>query len=383
MPPVTLPSVCALEPVLWFLLSLPVFVYTIHQKPHSRWPLLPLNIVPPIQCYRTVNRLNDTAPGLDWLWAFTSLIYILHSTSALYVQQWTLSESDQKARSDWNLHAACRAWLNARRLPRKSISPVAITLGERIRFTGRKIFLLLFLALLYMSSEIFILLVLDPQPEDFQPVQRSHFHFRPDRAAVVRALFALQWAWLTCLILTVANSLVAVFFVAIIKLDAPEEWTPLFGNPLEAYSLRRFWGIFWHKLGSPAQVEYGRLLADRILGLRPGGGAEKTFIALWVFVVSGLVHGLVAWKTEPEQDARPWGDMKFLLVNFIGGLAEVIVARGVSLMRSNGGRVSPEGKMLGFLWVFLFFYCTVPEYQYPTLQRTAEMRAPMMRVRSL
>ena len=30
--------------------------------------------------------------------------------------------------------------------------------------------------------------------------------------------------------------------------DRPEEWPPLFGSISEAYTLRRFWGVFWHKL---------------------------------------------------------------------------------------------------------------------------------------
>lgn len=50
------------------------------------------------------------------------------------------------------------------------------------------------------------------------------------------------------ILLTAAHNLLAALLVSVLQWDGPDEWPALFGSITEAYSLRRFWGRFWHRL---------------------------------------------------------------------------------------------------------------------------------------
>ncbi len=36
----------------------------------------------------------------------------------------------------------------------------------------------------------------------------------------------------------------SIIFICILRLDEPYEWPPIYGNLLEAYTVRRFWAHF-------------------------------------------------------------------------------------------------------------------------------------------
>jgi ABC-type Fe3+ transport system permease subunit len=87
------------------------------------------------------------------------------------------------------------------------------------------------------------------------------------------------------------------------------------------------------------------------------------FLALWVFTVSGLIHTLVAWKTEPETEL--FNEVFFLLFSFAGGLVEYYFQHYARWVTQSGRRDTGWAeKLLGFCWVFVFFYCVSPPYQY-------------------
>jgi hypothetical protein len=117
----------------------------------------------------------------------------------------------------------------------------------------------------------------------------------------------------------------AILFVAVIPLDHPDDWPLLYGNPRQVYSLRRFWGVFWHKIAALSQAAYGRFVSRRVFGFGEGvSAAEKCFLAFWVFAVSRVLHALVNLKVDPET-RDPFMDLRFLLLNFCGGFFEWLV----------------------------------------------------------
>lgn len=79
----------------------------------------------------------------------------------------------------------------------------------------------------------------------------------PDDTRVARQAMSMQlmtclsWIGPTCVILTRVHDFLALLHVVILGLNSPSEWPPVFGYLIEAYSLRRFWGVFWHKLHVP------------------------------------------------------------------------------------------------------------------------------------
>jgi hypothetical protein len=156
-------------------------------------------------------------------------------------------------------------------------------------------------------------------------------------------------------------------------------------------------------------LSYGRAFTRKFLALRRGSRLEKALLAVWVFGASAAVHALVTRKTDqPDQrttigtssdgssgslDAPLWSsDGWFLMLNFCAGLAEIwasklLRCRRTPLPESANGYGKPPNPnkrsapnvvlyMLGCLWVFAFFWCVVPPYQYPVLQKVARQSAP-------
>lgn len=91
----------------------------------------------------------------------------------------------------------------------------------------------------------------------------------------------------------------------------------------------------------------------------PGSTVEKITLALWVFAGSGTIHALVTWKTESEADAV--SDLRFLLPNFLGDLAEMAMRR-TNLVSGTRQSVDVLNRLMGFICILAFFYCIVPPY---------------------
>ncbi|KAK0112376.1 hypothetical protein ONS96_001619 [Cadophora gregata f. sp. sojae] len=359
----------AVQPILWHLLSALAFIVTIHQPQKSRWLFLPLIILPLVQCYRTVHLLPG---GLDWIYAFTSIVTITHTTSVLYIENWIILPPNSKDSRKWNVSAAFKLWMDPRRISYNKLPTDTRPTSQyrHIIFILRKLSHILILSMIYTVVEL-LLLLLRPQPSDFSLPRQTYIHLHIDRQALLRSVYAFYWAWLTYLILTVAHTIMSIVFVGVLQLHTPSEWPSLYGNPFKITSLRSFWGRFWHHLGSPSQASHGRLVIRRVLGLSASGSSEKAFLAFWIFLASGITHVFVSWKAEPNAKDH-FSDLKFLIVNFFGGLVEAFVARW-AWTRTLGAtaRYRSMKGILGFLWVFVFFYVTVPPYQYPILYETA------------
>lgn len=244
---------------------------------------------------------------------------------------------------------------------------------QRLIFVLKRLVPLIFLAALYVGIELGILFYLKPGPRDFGIPHQKYFHWSLDRAAAFRAAFAFHWAWLTYLILTAANAALAIIFVGLLQIDEPQEWPLLYANPFQAYTIQRFWGVFWHQIGTASQLCYGRFITRKMLRLEPGSTTEKSILALFVFMVSGIVHALVTWKTEPEAD--PLSDLWFLMLNFLAGLAEMAFRR-TQLMNSSRLSVKLLTRLLGYICIMALFYCIVPPYQFPILYKAAVKRLP-------
>jgi hypothetical protein len=105
----------------------------------------------------------------------------------------------------------------------------------------------------------------------------------------VRLFLSVYWIWIAYLMLDMYNVLLSIFFSVILRLDTPDEWKPLFGSPLQAYSICRFWTKFWHRLTVSCCASSGKQVTRR-LGMTPSSHCEKTFVTFWTFLLSGVCH---------------------------------------------------------------------------------------------
>ncbi|KZL88343.1 toxin biosynthesis protein, partial [Colletotrichum incanum] len=219
-----------------------------------------------------------------------------HTTSILLLDEETstagLSLSAQ-------LKTTTLLWCNIRRLePCGSRPTTGATLGcqRRISFgLGRISRTLVFWLVDWSISEILLLRTLRSLPlgiHSFAPDKRTVLPSpwtSPGLAYsdyVLRAITSTHWIWITYCGLTTMHHLSAALFVSVLNWESPSNWAgpPLFGSIWDAYTdtLRRFWGVFWHRLHVVPFSAYTPPL-------------PKALRALWVFLLSAAGHALVNW----------------------------------------------------------------------------------------
>ncbi|KAH8173807.1 membrane bound o-acyl transferase family protein [Sarocladium implicatum] len=196
----------------------------------------------------------------------------------------------------------------------------------------------------------------------------------------VRTYVSLAWIYDTCSQLVLVHTLLSLFFVLLLQVDEPEEWPPLFRSPLKAYTVRRFWGTYWHRLLTPTAIRWAKFITARVPLLRRQKGAEKLFVAWFVFTVSGVAHVLVGWQLG---DAALRRDLYFFWANFgVIGFEIVLEKVAASVCR----HVAPDkgvlshpylrifGRVLGCLWVVFWFIMTIPHILFPKTYAAIRMQ---------
>lgn len=191
---------------------------------------------------------------------------------------------------------------------------------------------------------------------------------------LLKAFMSASWIWANFAALETFHAGLSVLFVAILRLDDPEDWPPLFGSFAEAWTVRRFWGRFWHCIATPTLTRWASFCVKG-RRVKPRTALEKTVVAFGVFLLSGLMHAMAAWRTGQRFAGR---DVWFFTANFLVIAGEIIVSW--LYKRASGGtklrdsvKTSPflraAARALGFVWVFAWFFWTVPRWLYPKTLR--------------
>ncbi|KAF2836627.1 hypothetical protein M501DRAFT_939706, partial [Patellaria atrata CBS 101060] len=164
---------------------------------------------------------------------------------------------------------------------------------------------------------------------------------------------------------------------------SPVDRRPTFGSPMDAYSIRRFWGRFWHQLmrkkfGTVADFLTFPLLRVLHLPDKPHTLFPRYTQLTLVFLISGLLHQAI----EVAQGLL-WsqsGALKFFLLMAIGIMIEdaAVSIWGALLTQGsksvNGARGSEAEvvwwrKGFGYIWVILYLSWATPVWAYPGLRR--------------
>ncbi|KAK7946095.1 uncharacterized protein PG986_010416 [Apiospora aurea] len=177
--------------------------------------------------------------------------FTIHSTAVLFVQKSVLrlhgASSFQHAR------AIYRICSNVRNLPldgyRVDASGSFPSKRTRVWFAARRASRICLLGCIQRGTSWTMALIfqrLEMPLADFGPTHQGLVPSVSSMAA--RGIMSFHWIWTSYYSLTTAHDLAAILFVAILSWDAAEEWPPLFGSLADTYTLRRFWGVFWHRL---------------------------------------------------------------------------------------------------------------------------------------
>jgi hypothetical protein len=186
----------------------------------------------------------------------------------------------------------------------------------------------------------------------------------------MRAVFVSWWVVAVVTKLDAAHTVLSLIAVTIIRLDQPCDWPPLFGSFYNSWSIRRFWGTSWHQINLRAYQNYAQLFVRNVSFLRPASREEKVGKIFVIFLLSGLIHAMSLWSLG---DRCSWRlDIWWFCMNFIGGGLETAVERSLKFFvrRLGKGELyeflirSVWTKLLGFMWVYLFLFWSVPKWQY-------------------
>jgi hypothetical protein len=213
-------------------------------------------------------------------------------------------------------------------------------------------------------------------------LRRFLFHHRSaaitTRETLIRVFLAFHFLWSAYYIFTFLHSLFALAFVCVLGLDNPSDWPPLYGNPTEAYTIRRFWGKYWHRLVYRTYLGYATLISQKVLRIPRCSPLERLVVNFLVFLLSGAVHAIVTWRLEFR--CGYWEDVGWFCLNY----AAILVEEGVlwAIAGLSGGVRGRETKVktrkpsdetplvhkaVGFLWVFSFIFWSLPKSQFPKI----------------
>ena len=357
----------AMVPIAYFILSAFISCVALNvSQPYRLYFLLPI-LLPALKSFTSIDYQDAIVPGLAQIWGQTVLIHIVHITSVLYLEKWNMHSDN----SDWDLHAAYKIWGNPQLLnTHREVPNARNNLSPKLSRTRFLVHRCLQLAILYL---VHIYIVTPTFPNAFMPLFINSFAPAQERyfsrlltsrvtayESLLRAVLAIQWIWINFFGLYIAQTAVAVLFSVILRWDEPCEWPLLFGSLLEAYSLRRFWGQFWHRIVVRPYTTYG-VYISRSCGITAKSPAEKIATAVFVFLLSGIAHSLVTWQTI---GCGYWRDIGWFLINAVATVGETLVIKWWKRAVKPAGKTRSLHKVLGALWVFGFFFWSVPKWEY-------------------
>ena len=269
---VPMSTLAALIPVLsWMFLNAAAGVL-LAVPVQYRLYVLPAILTPATVSFKTIQHLSFL-PGLSELWGSITLIGLVHFSSLLYVKKWTLRTTRQTRKGS----KITDAWLNRRlwthmytvasnprfiRVPYKHVILSDQCTGSQVKSTAihgkfsstRILWLFVKIGMLLFLNRLAIIRLLGPITiNDFTPAKaillrrllRSSIYHSTNlvsmREIVMRLWVTMNTIWIPILLLDSIHTALAILFIHVLRIDIPDDWPNLFGSPLEAVTLGRFW----------------------------------------------------------------------------------------------------------------------------------------------
>jgi hypothetical protein len=374
----------ALSSVVYFLSSSSISIVALN-SPYSHSHRLILLI--PLTSFALLAfwHIRDVSPSVtvNNILGLFVLIWFAHISDVLLVEKHVMSRLDG---GSWDWKASYKIWINARRIgtkrqvpnirSRTGASRTYLRNEKKIRISSTRSFLsrrLISLTTIgiacYLHGRLFVLHqpinVSDLAPPKHQFLRR--LSQITTREIVVRACLLIQWVWLEWTVLTGLHDALAILFVSL-QFDPCEDWPPLFGNLAEAYTIRRFWSKFWHRIVYRPYMDFASALLRDVFGISRASAAYRLLVTFLVFLFSGIVHALVSWRLGYR--CGVWEEVAWFCMNFVAILFEDAVQQGfviVSRRYQWDKSYHTFWKPLGFIWVFGFFFWSYPKVYYPKM----------------
>ncbi|GAP84640.1 putative G-protein coupled receptor 64 [Rosellinia necatrix] len=366
----------SIYPITHLFLSFLVFHSALHTSSYRRrLLLLPFFLLFAIFSFRQSTRLRFS-PTAASIWAQSVALNIVHVLSLFLIEKWP-TPGRSRAVGSWysSLGASYRLWSNPRLIPAAKASSAGAKQESLVTFLILRIpkLLLYYYAARHAQPWLLKATIVALRAEDV--AETALFTRLSDltlREAAVRSHIAVAWAWDNFVMMDGLHTALATVMV-VSGFDQPEDWPRLFGGLPNTCGLRNFWSRFWHRLARRPYTNCGHAVSRGMgsVGLPRPSILSDTVVAFMVFLISGLSHAAVS----RQMGWKDWLDVKWFLLNFVACLVENMVLRVARQVAVKIGRqrelvaceTSWLGWLLGFSWVFGFFFWSVPLWQFPRL----------------
>ncbi|RAK97495.1 acetyltransferase pyr8 [Aspergillus ibericus CBS 121593] len=148
-----------------------------------------------------------------------------------------------------------------------------------------------------------------------------------------------------------------------------ESWPPVFGSLRESYTVRGFWGKFWHQYLRWPYTSISTAITCRILRLPKPSLLERYLNLTIVFALSATMH--VVTNVVSGIEGGNTGTMIFFLSQ-AGAIAfeDTIQHCWAVLQRekANAAETPLWQRCVGFIWVFCWLAATYPWWWYPIIR---------------
>lgn len=265
---------------------------------------------------------------------------------------------------------AYKAFYSSRRPP--STAPPNHESNSRTSFARKQCFKIVFCiaittGLSIVTDPLIIFLVQHLKYPKASLMEQTYFirrlHEVNTLEVLLRSLTTIEFVLGTWAMCTFFHTIFSLFFVCILRIDEPEEWPVLFGSFKETYSVRAFWGKFWHRLVSSIWLSLAIPIVGKFFNnaTTPSRhGMQRILVTGLVFLFSGLNHGFVGWSQGFT--CGWWEEINIYIVNFMAIVVEDLVQRE---FENTGGRLPAwAGKIVGYCWTWGFMFWCVPKVQY-------------------
>jgi hypothetical protein len=382
------PIVGTLLPFLYFSISVFLSMLALKSPQRYRAGLLMLLAYFGILAFRGIRDVSSSLLVADTLGLFL-LIWLSHMACALCAEKYVLPRDDTMG---WK--AAYKMLFNARWINTNRQAPDILQHPQseaekeyhqestgyfKKRKMSRGKFLrnrVLSVTTIYAINTMYHHVFLVPHPEYYQelsmsdvlPSKQTYIRRFPNvtgRETMVRSILVFHFLWSPWAVLTGIHDILAFAFVAA-TLDEPEDWPPLYGRLSETYTIRDFWGKFWHRLVYRSYTNCGTFLSWNVLGLDRKSIFGKLVINSTVFFLSGVVHALVTLQLG--YSCGYWEDLHWFCLNFAAIFAESVVQGVLCEVLGEGARSRMMKKTLGYVWVFGFLFWSLPKSQFPKMR---------------
>ncbi|KAJ6087134.1 hypothetical protein N7467_006048 [Penicillium canescens] len=188
------------------------------------------------------------------------------------------------------------------------------------------------------------------------------------------------WFIVNRLIGDLAYRFLSIIFVGI-GFDSPSDWPPAWGRMGDAFTLRDFWGKFWHQFMRRPFTSISNFVSRDVLKLTRSSLLERYTNISIVFLVSAIFHVIVdILQSIPTEKS---GSIPFYLAFVLGIMLEDGVQElwkhlqprnepEMEAKRSTKEVVPLWKRSIGLVWVMLWLGVTSTWYFTPMIQATTE-----------